>query len=153
MKTIARCGIFMKRYGGVDCMKKLLYVLLLLVLPVLAACGAGDSAGVDKANEAHDPGKQRLEEGNVQAVMEATKSQFSRDDVTFYTYRFRNGELKMSLKVHNEDKQEEIVRTFADAFQNTEAKTLTIDCKGSGVYEVPLEEDYADLSPYFTPKE
>ena len=133
--------------------KTIFYVMLLLILPVLAACGPRDTAAVDEANENYDPGQQRLEEGNIQAVMDATKQQFSRDDVTFFTYRIRDGQLRMSIRVHNEEKEEEIIRTFADAFQNTEATTLLVEVKDRGEYNVPLDQDYTDLQQYFTPEE
>lgn len=132
--------------------KKWFYVLLLLLIPVMAACGGKDSSGVDKANEAHDPGQQRLDAGNIQAVMDDTRAKISRSDMKFLTYRYREGVLRVRVDVHNEEKQEEIVRTFADAFQNTDAKTLDLEVKGKGDYSIPLEEDYSDLAPYYTPK-
>lgn len=128
-------------------------LLLLITALLLAACGGKGNPSVDEANEQHDPGKQRLEEGNIQAVMDNTKKQFSREDVTFLTYRIRDGLLKVNMRIHDETKNDEIIRALIDAFTGTEANQLEVEVKDKGVYEIPLDQDTSDLEAFFTPAE
>ncbi len=135
-------------------MKKIVSLMAMLLLALLlAACGRGDPSAVQEANEAHDPGQQRLDEGNVQAIMDQTKEQFSRSDVTFFTYRLRDGNLRMNARLLNEEIEQEFVETFAEAFRNSQAETLEIELRDRGTYKIPLNEEVTDFEQYFTPKE
>lgn len=135
-------------------MKKLRTLLSVLLLAVvLAACGRGNPDAVQQANEDHDPAQARLDEGNVQAIMDQTKEGFSRDDVTFFTYRLRDGNLKMNARLLNEEIEEEFVQTFVDAFKNSQAESLEIELKDRGTYNIPLQEDVTDFQQYFTAEE
>lgn len=128
-------------------------LVLLMTALLLAACGGGGNTNVDEANEQHDPAKQRLEEGNIQAVMDNTKKQFSRDEVTFLTYRIRDGLLKVNMRIHDETKNDDVIRALIDAFTGTEATRLELEVKDKGVYEIPLDQDTSDLEAFFTPAE
>lgn len=128
-------------------------VTMLLLVALLAACARGNPDEVQQANESHDPGQQRLDEGNVQAIMDKTKEEFSRADVTFFTYRLRDGKLRMNARLLNEEIEEEFVQTFVDAFRNSQAESLEIELKDKGTYLIPLTEEITDLQEYFTPEE
>lgn len=131
--------------------KKVLYILMMALMAfAVTACGSGDSEDVDAANEDYDPGQARLEAGDPKAIMDQTKNEFSRDEVTFYTYRLVDGVLSMRAKINDEAQIEDVVTRFADAFQGTQAEVLDFEVRDHGTYRIPLNEDYSDLSKYLT---
>lgn len=144
-KQILRKELVMKKFAFI--------AVLLLFIVLLAACGGGDPDAVQQANENYDPGQARLDEGNVQAIMDKTKEEFSRNDVNFFTYRFKDGNLRMNARLLNEEIEEEFIQTFVDAFRNSQAETLEIELKDHGTYNIPLAEETDDYSQYFTPAE
>lgn len=134
--------------------KKILYILMMAMVSLaLMACGNKDTSAVDEANANYDPAQQRLEDKDPKAVMDATKAEFSRDDVTFYTYRVVNDVISMRAKVTDEAKIEEVVRTFADAFAGSQLSTLEFEVRDVGTYKIPLNEDYSDLSQFLEKEE
>ena len=136
-------------------MKKFATLALMLVLVlVVAGCNRGQSAqSIQQENEGRDPAQERLEGGDPQAIMEDTKNKFSRDDVTFYTYRIRDGKLNMRERLDNEEIEQELVEAFVQAYQGTEANELELELTGKGTYNIPLDQEVTDYQEYFTPEE
>ena len=103
---------------------------------------------VQQANEIMIPAERDWTKGNLQAIMDKTK-EFSRNDVNFFTYRFKDGNLRLNARLLNEEIEEEFIQTFVDAFRNSQAETLEIELKITA-HNIPLAEE-ARLFAVFTP--